>query len=226
MNLRRLLPPRVKAFGRALISTLRRDSVASARRKARAYLGNPACLHLGCGQQVIDGWLNVDVYPSDRRVVAFDVRTGLHFLDDASIDFIYNEHFFEHFDLRGGRKLLAECRRVLRPGGRMRISMPDLDRVVRRYLAGWADGAGEFRDYRRAFFGEPLLDTPGELLNLSLRGYEHRFLYAEPDIVRMLEQSGFRNVRRVAHGVSEAAAFVGLETRSAEKEPLIVEAEK
>jgi predicted SAM-dependent methyltransferase len=229
-RIRRALPLAVRNAGRRVVSAVKRDSVAAARRKARAYLasrnGRPACLHLGCGEHVLDGWLNVDALPHQRNVIAVNLRRRLRFLDDASVDFIYHEHFFEHLDRRSANTLLAECRRVLRDGGRMRISMPDLDRMVRRYLAGWADEDGEFREYRRAFFGEPLLDTPGEMLNLSFRGWEHRFVYGEKDIVRMLELNGFRNVRRVAHGESDAEALRGIESRSEDRDPLIVEAEK
>lgn len=229
-RIRRALPLGVRNAARRVLSAVRRDSAAAARRKAAAYLtsrdGRPACLHLGCGEHVLDGWLNVDVLPRGRDVVAVDLRAGLRFLNDDSIDFVYHEHFFEHLDRPAARTLLGECRRVLRDGGRMRISMPDLDRMVRRYLAGYADDAGEFREYRRAFFGEPLLDTPGELLNLAFRGWEHRFVYGEQDIVRMLEMHGFRDVHRVGHGESDAEVLRGIESRSGDREPLIVEAAK
>jgi len=229
-RIRRALPLGVKNAGRRILSAARRDSVAAARRKATAYLasrnGCPACLHLGCGEHVLDGWFNVDVLPRHRNVVAVNLRSGLRFLDDDSIDFVYHEHFFEHLDRRSARSLLAECRRVLRDGGRMRISMPDLDRMVRRYLAGWTDEEGKFLEYRRAFFGDQLLDTPGEMLNLAFRGWEHQFVYGEKDIARMLELNGFRNVRRVAHGTSDAEVLRGIESRTEDRDPLIVEAEK
>lgn len=229
-RVRRLLPLSVKAFLRRAVSSVRRDSLPAARRKAHAYLASrgadPACVHLGCGTRVIDGWLNVDLLPHTSSIVGFNLRTGMPFLENESIDLIYHEHFFEHLDRRSARRLLADCRRVMKPGAWMRISMPDLDRMVRRYLSGWADDEGEFREYRHALYGDQLLDTPGEMLNLSMRGFEHEFVYGEKDIVRMLELNGFRNVRRMEHGVSSIEAFAGIETRSRLKEPLIVEAQK
>jgi predicted SAM-dependent methyltransferase/glycosyltransferase involved in cell wall biosynthesis len=229
-QLRPALSQPTKSFLRGLISRIQRDSSAAARRKAHRYLagrdGKAACLHLGCGWNVIDGWLNVDALPADDRVIAADLRKGLRFLDDASIDFIYHEHFFEHLDRRSARRFLQECLRVLKPNGWMRMAMPDLDRTIERYVAGQADEKGEFREHRRRFYGEQLLDTPGEMLDLSLRGYEHRYIYSERDIVRMLELNGFAAIRRVAYRQSELPPFRGIESRNPERSALIVEASR
>lgn len=229
-RLRRILPLRVKAIARAALSLAVRDSTFTARRKASRYLASrgskPACLHVGCGELVMAEWLNVDLLPRQRTVIAADLRRGLPFLAEESMDFIYHEHFLEHLELRDGRRFLRECHRVLKRGGRMRIAVPDLDAFVRRYLAGEADAEGRFADYRRALHGEPLLDTPGELFNLGMRGWEHRFIYSERDLVRVLELAGFRAIRRVAYGQSDVDGLRGLETRPPDRSNLIVEAEK
>jgi predicted SAM-dependent methyltransferase len=208
----------------------RSDSVRGARRKARRYLegrrGEPACLNLGCGPKPLAGWLNVDQLPSSPGSIVFDLRRGLPMLDDTTVDVIYHEHFFEHLDRRSARRLLQECFRVLRKGGRMRVAMPDLDRCVRRYLEGWADQDNEFIEVRVQLYGDQLLGTPGEGLDLNLRGWGHQFLYSGPDLVRMLELNGFEQVERVPHGVSAVPCLNGRETRSPEQSALIVEARK
>ena len=229
-RLRSAIPEPVKTVVRACRVAWRADSRSTAKRKAAAYLrtraGVPACLHLGCGNQLLDGWLNVDLHAPHERAVAFDLRKGLPFLADESIDYIYHEHFFEHLDRRSGHRLLQESLRVLRKGGRMRIAMPDLDHSIRRYLEGYRDEAGEFTEERRALYGEQLLDTPGEALDLALRGWEHRFVYGERDILRMVELNGFRDVQRVPYRQSATAVFNGIESRSPEQSALIVEASK
>lgn len=174
----------------------------------------------------MEGWLNVDLYRARPDVIAYDLRKGLPFLEDQTIDFIYHEHFFEHLDRRSGRLLLEHCLRILKRGGRIRIAMPDLDRSIRSYLDGYCDESGEFADQRRALYGDQLLGTPGEALDMALRGWEHRFVYGEKDITRMVELNGYRNVRRVAHHQSDVPLFRGIETRSPEQSALIVEAEK
>lgn len=225
-----MLPEPLKAIARSCVTAMRLDSAATARRKTAAYFdsrhGKPSGLHLGCGPHAMDGWLNVDLLPEHPQLVAWDLRKGMRFLPSESFDFVYHEHFFEHLDRRSARLVLEESLRVLKPGGRMRIAMPDLDRSIRRYLEGYADEEGEFADYRRALYGDQLLDTPGEALDLALRGWEHRFLYGERDITRMIELNGFTNIRRVAYRESDADALRGLETRSAEQSALIIEADK
>jgi predicted SAM-dependent methyltransferase len=229
-RIRLMLPLGVKSFLRSILIIIRSDSIVFARLKTRRYVasraGRPVCLHLGCGRHFFDGWLNVDRLPADRRAVAFDLRKSMRFLADESVDFIYHEDFLEHVDRKSARKLLTECHRVLRRNGRMRIAIPDLDRAVQRYLDGSAAAAGDFAEYRRMFYGDQLLDTPGEMLNLLFHGWEHLFVYGEKDITRILELNGFRNIRRVAYGQSDVEALRGLERRPPERGPLIVEAEK
>jgi hypothetical protein len=73
-----MLPLGFKAVVRSGLAALRRDSPTGARHKTQRYLnargGKPACLHLGCGGNVMEGWLNVDLVPADREVIAFDLR--------------------------------------------------------------------------------------------------------------------------------------------------------
>ena len=48
----------------------------------------------------------------------------------------YSSHTLEHFDKADGRSFLSECHRVLRPGGIIRIVVPDLHVIVVDYLEG------------------------------------------------------------------------------------------
>ena len=120
----------------------------------------PSKLHLGCGLNVVEGWLNVDgswnarlaKYPRLRRALALarvipreaarvewrgdlrilDVRDPLPFAT-GSYDAIYASHLLEHLFLDDALRLLRECFRVLRPGGVLRLVVPDLKAIVREY---------------------------------------------------------------------------------------------
>lgn len=93
-------------------------------------------LHQGCADHYLDGWVNLDLYRPGRRLdLRWDLRRGIPF-PDGSIDAVFSEHLLEHLPLRAGLKLLAECHRVLRPAGTVRIGVPDLGRYAHSYVAG------------------------------------------------------------------------------------------
>lgn len=91
-------------------------------------------LNLGCGRRFHRAWTNVDFFAYDPMILPHDLTTGLPF-DDGRFDVVYHSHVLEHFSRPAGRRFLAECRRVLRPGGLLRVVVPDLEKLANRYLA-------------------------------------------------------------------------------------------
>lgn len=171
-------------------------------------------LHLGCGDNVIDGWSNLDM-AGPRGVVRFDLRRPLPVATD-SVDLIYSEHFIEHVSHEHGLRLLSECHRVLRPGGVIRISTPDLTKLIAEYMAGrteeWAD-----MDWHP--------QSPCVMLNEGLRLWGHQFVYDEQELVSSLVHTGFTVVERKAWRESGVKGLSGLESRPFH-EDLIVEGTK
>jgi predicted SAM-dependent methyltransferase len=92
-------------------------------------------LNLGCGGRFRPDWINLDLASIGVGVLACDLRKGIPF-PDASFDVVYHSHVLEHFSSREGLELLKSCYRVLRPGGRIRVAVPDLERIARLYLEG------------------------------------------------------------------------------------------
>src|SRR5271169_4381037 len=112
-------------------------------------------LNLGCGFNVVDGWTNVDYALGAKlakmplfstinrklKIVSsdWDNRVFLHDLTtrfpwrDASVNYCYSSHTLEHLTREQGVFLLREALRVLRPGGVVRIVVPDLKSVIREY---------------------------------------------------------------------------------------------
>jgi SAM-dependent methyltransferase len=93
----------------------------------------PHLLNLGCGARVHPAWINVDVRPTAPGVIVADLRRGVPFGPD-SFDAVYMSHVLEHFDVEDGAKLIHECLRVVRPGGIIRVVVPNLEEIARRYL--------------------------------------------------------------------------------------------
>jgi len=168
-------------------------------------------LNLGCGPNGIEGWINYDwgvlpllskmrwlrnlllriswlpeSYNVDwPRLELVDLRKGLPRVD-ASVDFIYCSHVLEHLEEWEAVELLRECRRVLRPGGVLRLVVPDLLKMVKNYY-----GADEFC---REFYG---FDKDRRTWRRRfIRG--HEWMYDKNSLGRRLRDTGFVKVREVA----------------------------
>jgi predicted SAM-dependent methyltransferase len=90
-------------------------------------------LNLGCGLRFHPAWTNVDFVAADPSVIAHDLRKGVPF-GDEQFDVVYHSHLLEHFPKGDAELFLKECRRVLKPGGLIRVAVPDLERAARVYL--------------------------------------------------------------------------------------------
>ena len=106
----------------------------------------PHYLNLGCGAvfSTSPQWINMDIAPADRRAVhQYQLILGIPFAD-ASFMAVYQSHILEHFPREQVPAFLRECFRVLRPGGILRVAVPDLENILRAYLAALDDArAGE-----------------------------------------------------------------------------------
>jgi SAM-dependent methyltransferase len=86
-------------------------------------------LHLGCGQRFLPGWLHVDAQAFEH----VDYQTTVDKLDmfeDETVDEIYACHVLEHIPRSQILTTLKEWNRVLKPGAKIRIAVPDWDAVV------------------------------------------------------------------------------------------------
>lgn len=89
-------------------------------------------LHLGCGKRHIPGFVHIDAvdYPHVDHVATID---NLSFIQDSSVGLIYNCHVLEHFKRRDVERVLREWYRVLKPGGVLRVSVPDFAKLCEIY---------------------------------------------------------------------------------------------
>lgn len=171
-------------------------------------------IHLGCGSNYLEGWQNVDL-DSPLADVKADLRSRLQYAD-ASVDLIFNEHFIEHITRDEGVQFLKECYRVLKPGGVIRISTPDLRWLVAQYIS---DKLDEWKDV------EWLPLTSCQLMNEGMRSWGHQFVYDRSELIDVLRLSGFTKVIQVSHLDSTVPELRGLECRPWHQE-LIFEARR
>ncbi len=118
-------------------------------------------------------------------ILIHDVRKPLPFVD-SSVNYAYTSHFLEHNLPDDARKLLVDVFRVLKPGGVLRVVVPDLALGARRYLdalqmePGDSKAAREFLDWMQ--LGRPGVRDP------------HLWMYDAPSLSSILAESGFINV--------------------------------
>jgi len=89
-------------------------------------------LHLGCGNKHIDDFINIDVRDLESVDLVEDIRTLKSFSAD-SVDLIYASHVLEHFGRREYMSVITNWFNILKPGGVLRICVPDFEKVVEHY---------------------------------------------------------------------------------------------
>ena len=167
-------------------------------------------LNLGCGAQVVEGWVNVDYSIGarfakiplfglanrklklfnidwDKRIRLHDLRKPLPW-NDGAVDCIYTSHTLEHFSRDEGRRFLQECHRVLRAGGVLRVVVPDLAAIVADYQSGKLP-ADRFLEELGV-----LHDIPGSAVKRKLAPliqYPHRCMYDGPTLLSIIGSVGF-----------------------------------
>jgi SAM-dependent methyltransferase len=90
-------------------------------------------LNLGCGNHYHPAWTNADLRSTGPGVVAHDLYDRLPF-QDGEFDAVYHSDVLEHLNKRHAPVFVGECRRVLKPGGVLRVATPDLEAICRAYL--------------------------------------------------------------------------------------------
>jgi predicted SAM-dependent methyltransferase len=106
----------------------------------------PVLLNVGCGNTFHRAWLNLDLIAGSPEVVACDLRRGIP-LPDGHCEAVYHSHVLEHLPPAEGAAMLAECYRVTRPGGIVRVVVPDLERIARDYLVALDAAAAGREDF-------------------------------------------------------------------------------
>lgn len=167
-------------------------------------------LQLGAGHNLLPGWLNTDRDPNSGAVHLNATKPFP--VADGTFDYVFAEHLIEHFPHEAGLAMLRECYRVLRPGGRIRVSTPDLERILslqhappggieERYTRWLVDGYAPAADGYR----------PSYAINQVFRGWGHKFLYDRETLRAALEKAGFSGVTEYGFGHSDDAALAGIE---------------
>jgi predicted SAM-dependent methyltransferase len=169
-------------------------------------------VNIGCGDRPTRGWVNIEL-KSTAEIYFWDCRRGLPFSENR-VTAIYCEHVFEHFHPETEATLfMRECLRCLRPGGILRIVVPDAGAYLRAYGQNW-ERLSELRPLEQAEEGwrergisyrglNEIYHTQMQLINEVFRqGNQHKYAYDEETLLLVLRNAGFSRTIRQSFGVS------------------------
>jgi predicted SAM-dependent methyltransferase len=163
-------------------------------------------LHIGCGHHILKGWLNSDYYPQSTQILHLDATKPFPF-KDGEFDYVFSEHMIEHITYSEGLHMSAECRRVLKPNGTLRIATPNLSFLVALYQNDMKTDLQ--KDYIKWSTDQHIPSAPSYeaifIINNFMRDWEHKFIYDEKTLRYSLENAGFAKIakRNVNHSEDE-----------------------
>ena len=158
-------------------------------------LTNTACpaveegihLNIGCGAKLWKGFVNID-FPGNwsglRPDVECDVRKLT--LPDNYADSAYAIHVFEHFYRWEAESVLIEWKRVLKPGGKLILELPCLDKVIGRFLDA-VEHKTPITDQQTMWrlYGDPYYKDPNMV---------HKWCYPVGELIPIMQEVGFNDV--------------------------------
>jgi len=136
-------------------------------------------LNLGCGDDIKEGWVNVNFFPHDGIDVVCDLNNFPYPFKDKSADYILLDNVLEH--LKDTVKTVFECHRILSDTGMLEIRVPYMFHNM--------------TIYHKNFFDERSLDGlihPMTSTTVSLVGREEQTLFKEVEPVRINRYIRFR----------------------------------
>jgi predicted SAM-dependent methyltransferase len=181
-------------------------------------------MNLGSADDRIPGYVAVDFFSPNVGYGA-DLRYPL-LIDDAVFDGIFTEHTLEHLNYTEVARILAECRRILKPGGIIRIVVPDLSIFVEHYVS---NNESWFRDWEREVLqprGRSMISRM-EALSFVTQEYGHRSAWDFETMEKFLARAGFSEIhKRAFHEGSDPLLLQDKDTRDRTILSLYVEARR
>ena len=172
-------------------------------------------LHLGCGENIVEGWVNADIWARRERGVKWvDItqRITLQWKPET-FDVIAAHHVLNELSWDGVRAALENCHWLLKPGGVLRVSVPDIWAAFMAARSGrtdWFPTGDKATTIDEMFCGY-----------LSWFG-TNRTQFTGPFLRELLERAGFRDILRLACGHSRVPGAAELDDRCSES--IIMEA--
>ena len=175
----------------------------TAKRKGPQHPQGIKRVQVGCGpHNQFENWWNVDIEAFQGIDETLDATKPWPYTD---LEYVFGEHFLEHLPLDGSVRFLTYAGKSLRVGGKLRLSTPNLEWVLRTHFP--------YED------SEPEKRIAGTLnTNRAFHGWGHRFLYTKEMLGYLLSELGFEEVSFHSYGESSDPELSNLERHGKPRE--------
>jgi predicted SAM-dependent methyltransferase len=180
-------------------------------------------LEIGCGPNTHAGFIHMDYAWRSHIDLCWDVTKGIP-LESETLAGVYTEHCLEHLPFAAVDQVLAECYRLLKPGGTIRIIVPDGQIYLSRYVE-IMNGRTDVELPYASDDSYKSLYSPIMSVNRIFRSHGHLFIHDFDILRQLLELNQFVDVKRESYGVGRDPKLL-IDTASREVESLYVEASK
>lgn len=209
--MKRLLPQDLKNF----VRSLERYLLGFDKKIKQSYFNQNSLkkLYIGCNDHILGGWLNSDCFPQSASVLHLDATKHFPF-EENTFDFVFSEHMIEHVSYSQGLQMLSKCYRVLKKGGKTRISTPDLSSLIALYGADksvlqeqyikWSIDIYNIKNAIPSCFSV-------FVINNFFRNWGHQFIYNTELLRASLERVGFSKIVKCELNRSEDKELRNLE---------------
>jgi predicted SAM-dependent methyltransferase len=184
---------------------------------------NGSYLDLGCGPNISPDFCNLDYGWRPGVDICWDVTRGLP-IQDSQVRGIFTEHMLEHIAFFDALALLAECYRILRAGGILRLVVPDGELYFNEYAKRLAGGTPDM-PYAKDDADDYPFVTPIISINRIFRAHGHQFIWDFETLRVALVRAGFIDIQKRAFGEGSNSKLLR-DTPSRQLESLYVEASK
>jgi predicted SAM-dependent methyltransferase len=190
-------------------------------------------LNLGCGEVRPAGWVNTDsslnanlqrlpvvgtlvnkmfktVKYNSNNMVYMNLNKPWSSYSDNSVDVVYASHLFEHLTLVAADLFLKESYRCLKPGGTIRVVVPDLYKICKKYISDYENNVENPSDFimwainmhREGQYGSKIGFVKKQILEWQGYPHQHKFMYDEKSLGRKFTNTGFKDILSLEYGIS------------------------
>lgn len=210
------------------------------------------CLNIGCGNSPAEGWLNIDSSPhlraskvpivgsmvlrqaknkdGIRRAVYGDIVHGLK-LQSGSCELVFASHVLEHLTVTDFDKALDNIYAYLRPGGILRVIVPDLRYYIERYRSDCEDEALASEAALRfmtlsGVAGVGSRNTLSARMREALSNRRHQMMWDEASLTAALARHGFKEIHTCRYRDWGDGRFATVEAEALHERSICLEATK